>query len=84
MQLIDKENHILRATNLIHHGLDAFFKLAAVFRAGNHEGEIESDHALLGKNLGDVARGDFLREALDAVLAQTFEREWEVVVVDIP
>ena len=32
--------------------------------AGNHEGEIESDHALLGKNLGDVARGDFLREAL--------------------
>src|SRR5690606_4259170 len=33
-------------------------------RAGDHEGEVEGDDALVAEEFGDVARGDLLGEAL--------------------
>jgi hypothetical protein len=36
VQLVDEEDHVFGTTNLIHHSLDAFFKLATVFCACHH------------------------------------------------
>jgi hypothetical protein len=65
VQLVDEEDDVLGALDLVHHGLDALLELAAVFGAGDHEGEVEGDDFLVGEDLGHVALGDFLREALD-------------------
>ena len=62
MKLIDEEDDVFVFANLIHHGLDTFFKLAAVFGAGDHESEVESDDALVAKNLGNIAGDDLLGE----------------------
>ena len=62
MQLIDKENDILHLANLIHHGLDPFFKLTAVLRARHHQGKVESDDALVAQDLGHVAATNLLGE----------------------
>jgi len=39
-------------------------KRTAVFRAGDHKGEVEGDNALVAEQLGDVPGGDLLGEAL--------------------
>jgi hypothetical protein len=65
VQLVDEEDDVLGALDLVHHGLDALLELAAVFGAGDHEGEVEGDDLLVGEDLRHVALGDFLREALD-------------------
>ena len=65
MQLIDKENHILGATNLIHHGLDSFFELAAIFCPGDHEREIERDDAFIAQQFRHIATRDFLSQPFD-------------------
>ena len=58
-----KRMTLLRLADFLHHGLDAFLELAAVFGAGDHEREVERDDLLVAQQLGHVARGDFLREA---------------------
>ena len=65
VHLVDEDNDVLGALDLVHHGLDALLELAAVLRAGDHEREVEGDDLLVGEDLGDVALGDFLGEALD-------------------
>ena len=37
MQFVEKEDNVLFLADLIHHGLNAFFELAAVFRTSHHE-----------------------------------------------
>ncbi len=63
MQLIDEENDILRAADLIHDRFDALFKLAAVFRPGDHQGEIQGDDFLVAQKLGHVPVRNLLRQA---------------------
>ena len=65
VQLVDEEDDVLGAADLVHHGLDALLELAAVFGAGDHEGEVEGDDLLVAQDFGHVAGGDFLGEALD-------------------
>src|SRR5271165_1796077 len=65
VQLIDKENHILGATNLIHHGLDSLFELATIFCPGDHEREIECDDAFIAQQFPHLASRDFLSQPFD-------------------
>ena len=65
VQLVDEQDDVFRAANLVHHGLDAFLELAAVLGAGDHQREVEGDDALFAQNFRDVALDDFLCEALD-------------------
>ena len=62
VQLVDEEDDVLRAADFVHDGLDALLELAAVFRAGDHEGEVEGDHFFVAQQFRHIARGDFLRQ----------------------
>ena len=65
MQFVNEQNNVLRAPDFIHDRLDALFKLAAIFRAGDHERQVERDDALVAQQVGHVALGDFLRQPFD-------------------
>ena len=65
MEFVDEEDDVFVATDFVHHGFDALFELAAVFGAGDHEGEVEGDDAFFPEDFGDVADGDFLGKAFD-------------------
>ncbi len=65
MQFVNEQDDVLRAADFVHDRLDALLELAAIFRARNHQREVERDDALVQQNFRHVALGDFLREALD-------------------
>ena len=65
VQLVDEKDHGLGAADFVHHRLDALLELASIFGARNHQCQVQRDDALIAQNLRHVARGDFLREALD-------------------
>jgi hypothetical protein len=56
VQLVDEQDDVLRAADLVHHRLDALLELAAVLGAGDHRGEVEDDQALVEQDVGDVPR----------------------------
>jgi hypothetical protein len=62
VQLVDEEDDVLGAADLVHHRLDALLELAAVLGAGDHQGEVEGDDLLVAQDLRHVAVGDFLGE----------------------
>ncbi len=64
VQLVDEKNDVLGAANFVHHRFDALFELAAIFRSGDHQGEVERDDPLVAQKFRNVAVRDFLRQAL--------------------
>ncbi len=65
VQFIDEEDDVLGATNFVHHGLDALFKLAAVLGAGNHAGQVKHHEALFKQQVWDLLRQDALRQTFN-------------------
>ncbi len=65
VQFVNKKNDVLGAPDFVHDRLDPLLELAAVFGAGDHQGEVEGDDALVAQDFGHVAAGDFLGQALD-------------------
>ena len=65
MKFVDKQNRVLGSTNFVHHGLDPFFELTAILRAGNHHGQVEHDDSFVGQDFGNVAGDDQLGESFD-------------------
>src|SRR5262249_40474329 len=65
VQLVDEQDDVLRTLDFIHYRLDSLLELAAVFRPGDHQREIERDDLLVEEDFGHVAARDFLGEALD-------------------
>ena len=65
VHLIDEEDDVLGALDLVHHALDALLELAAVLGTGDHQREVEGDDLAVEEDLGDHAGGDLLGEALD-------------------
>src|ERR1700757_1922498 len=65
MQLIDEENHILGATNLVDHRLNSLFELATIFCTGYHEREIERDNAFITQQFRHIADRGFLSQPFD-------------------
>jgi hypothetical protein len=49
VQLVDKQNDVLRAANLVHDRLDPLFELPAIFRSRHHQREVERDHFLVAQ-----------------------------------
>ena len=62
VQLIDKQNDVLRTTDFVHDSLDALFELTAVLRARNHECKIEHDKSSIVQQIRHFLIDDALRE----------------------
>ena len=56
VQLVDEQDDVLGAADLVHHRLDALLELAAVLRAGDHHRQVEHDDAAVVQDLGHVCR----------------------------
>ena len=65
VQLVDEQDRVLGAADLVHHGLDPLLELAAVLGARDHHGEIQDHDPAVAQELGDVAVDDHLGQALD-------------------
>jgi hypothetical protein len=53
VQLVDEQDHV-PAADLVHDRLDPLLELAAVLRAGDHQRQVQRDHALVAQQFGHV------------------------------
>ena len=60
MKLVNKENDVFCAANLVHDRLDPLLELAAIFCASHHQCEIEGDDLFITEKFGHLAGDDFL------------------------
>ena len=66
VQFVDEEDDLaVGVFDLLQEGLEAVFKLAAIFGSGDHAGEVEGDDALVFEDLGDVAMNNAAGETFD-------------------
>ena len=65
VQLVDEEDRVLGAADLVHDGLDPLLELAAVLGAGDHHRQVEDHDPAVAQQLGHVAVDDHLGQALD-------------------
>ena len=65
MQLVDEQDDVAALGDLLHHLLQTLLEFAAVLRAGDQRREVERVDLLVLQQLGHLAVGDALREALD-------------------
>ena len=65
MHLVDEEDQVLGGPHLVDHDLQPLLELAPVLCAGDHPGEVERDHAIVGKRLGHLVVDDPLGDAFD-------------------
>jgi ATP-dependent Clp protease ATP-binding subunit ClpA len=64
VQLVDEQNDLsVGFRDFLQHRFQAVLEFAAIFRAGNQRGEIQSDDALGTQHFGHVTRDNALREA---------------------
>ena len=61
MQFVHEQNHVLRAADFVHHGLDALFELTAVLGAGDNERNVEREDPLVRQERRNIAIGNALR-----------------------
>src|SRR5262245_9858072 len=65
VQLVDEDDDVRVVGQLFHDRLEALFELAAIFRAGDDQRDVEGENPLVGEEVRDVAVDDLLRETLD-------------------
>src|SRR5207248_1091866 len=65
VELVDEQGDVAALGDLLHHLLQALLELAAVLRARDQRREIERVDLLALEQLGNLAGGDALRQALD-------------------
>ena len=66
VQLVDeRDDAAVGLGDLLEDALEALLELAAVHRAGDERGDVDRDELFVFERVGDVARDDALREALD-------------------
>ena len=66
VQLVDeRDDAAVGVGDLLEHALQPLLELAAVHRAGDERRDVDRDELLVFERVGDVARDDALREALD-------------------
>ncbi len=64
VQLVDEEDGVVGAAQLLDDLLEPLLELAAVLRAGHERADVEGEDALVGEGLGDVAADDAMGQAL--------------------
>ena len=64
VQLVDEQDGVVRAAQLLDDLLEPLLELAAVLGAGDERADVQRQDALVGERLGHVARDDALRQAL--------------------
>src|SRR5258706_3333288 len=64
VQLINKDDGILRLHQFLHDGLEALFKLAAIFRARDNQRKIERQDSFVGQERRNFAISNTLSQAL--------------------
>ena len=64
VQLVDEEDGVVGAAQLLDDLLEALLELAAVLGAGHQRADVQGQDALVGQALGDVAADDAVRQAL--------------------
>ncbi len=64
VQLVDEEDGVVGAAQLLDDLLEALLELAAVLGAGHQRADVQRQHALVGQRLRDVTGDDALGEAL--------------------
>ena len=66
VHLVDEEQDAaFGGLHLVEHGLEAFFELAAILRAGDERAHVQGEHGLVAQAFRDVAVDDALGEAFD-------------------
>jgi len=65
VDLVDEEDDVFVALQLIENGLHALFKLASVLGAGHHGGQVQRDHALVKEYPGDLSLNDAQGQAFN-------------------
>ena len=63
VQLVDEHDDVRVLRELLHDRLQPFLELAAVFRAGDDQRDVEGEDAFVGQKVGDVSVDDLLRQA---------------------
>ena len=65
VQFVDEHHHVFGVGDFLEHGLQALFKLAAIFRARHQRAEIERNQPLVLQPFRHVAAHDALRQSFD-------------------
>ncbi len=65
VQLVDEHDDVRVLGQLLHDRLEALFELAAVLGAGDDEGDVEGEQALVGQEVRHVAADDLLGQTFD-------------------
>ena len=63
VQFVNEKNDGLGTADFVHYGFDALFELAAVFCSGDHQRQIECDHASVAQQFGHVAVCNLLSQS---------------------
>ena len=64
VQLVDEEDGVVRAAQLLDDLLEPLLELAAVLRAGHQRADVQGEHPLVSQALGDVTADDAMSQAL--------------------
>ncbi|GLE51007.1 hypothetical protein ATCCBAA256_05940 [Mycobacterium montefiorense] len=66
MQLVDERDDLPgRVLDVVEHGLEPLFELAAILRAGHHRSEVQADDGLVAQAVRHIAGHDALGQSLD-------------------
>ena len=65
MDLVDEEDRVVGAAQLVEELLQTLLELAAELRSGDHGGEVQRKEPLVGNRVGDLAARDAQRQPLD-------------------
>src|ERR1022692_1296461 len=85
MQLINKDDRVLRLHQLFHDGLQPLFELSTIFRSGNNQGEIKRQNSFVREKRRHFAVGNPLRQPFhDGRLAHTGFTDQHRVVLGAP
>ena len=63
VQFVDEKDDVAFPAYFVHHGLEPFFKLAAVLRARHHQRQVQGDDPLAAQEFRNVALGYFLGQS---------------------
>src|ERR1700675_2845849 len=65
MQLVNKDDGILRLHQFLQDGLEALFELTTILSSSNDQGKIEREYSLVREKRRNLAVGNSLRQTFD-------------------